>query len=715
MTWGTYRSITSGAETVRAAPSIAPSNVAHFLQVQPQFETTFLASQFAAYFWLTAKEAAAVLSGFCSDGLLTCTGASAGIEVWQPTTDGRYVFGKGRPGKRIKKKELESALLSLKVFAELNLNEDITEISAGGRPINGKDSGQLLVGIKTTQSPFSVKSHETLVASCLRMLAKHLPEDSFVVMLFDELIPERLAHRTIIGGPRNGDELATPETLIDRGECMHLDALASLGRQYGVQDVTEAIQYMFLASECTSNGLDYSVSWMIYNELEKRAYPVRALPGKARFNVDTDSLLEGRVKHRAMDLRFGAEGGLFDAAAEIDYLATTGQLNIHQDRLKEKLITDYRTPRWFHYVEEDISLLVLVALQRIAINARRFEQERMRVTNIPTKHRYLVLFDCLNMPIPCPMGMVKITENKNSALRSIETLWGRAVAALDNPAGILAKNGFNAGYLSVFERDATPDEIEVYEKVCRKAGGGLKGLLLVGQKAFGITSRFGGSKELTEVPPSLLLASPNNAVRPKFLDAYELDNHRRRPSLEDVIDEMPEEWKSRAKLMLLDVRTISMRDFVIGAARNGSKDRLVLGLGLCEEWLYHADADGWAVQIGTDEWVVRLEATGGTLLLNVFYGRESITLQLAPPAAGEQLYGRPYEGKFSSLWHFLRNLDALHRKGVLFTMERHASDSHADLNVLESKRAESFASMVRSMLDWHGEGDLTYWPHFDFS
>lgn len=323
-----------------------------------------------------------------------------------------------------------------------------------------------------------------------------------------------------------------------------------------------------------------------------------------------------------------------------------------------------------------------------------------------TRVDYFAAFDCLNNREPLLVGFVRQPASHGACFKALEERWSwRLMRQRLNTGALLAQAGFNAGWLSVFYRRASAEEIVAYEQVSKDVGATLKCLI---READGrwhpVRSRHAYIPH-EPVPARDILeqARLTGPVTPKLVARSRWDG--RGQTLFNVIDQLPENQRALARERVLDAGMISMKQFVVEAERVAPQP-LVLAADF-DRWRFCSHIDGWSARLAAEEWSVTLSESDAVLTVELQVAA-NIHIQQLAPYTPQYSYGlpTPYSGNLSSLLHFMRRLEWLPN----------------------SVPPEFLKETGRSPLDWvleaadwalHGDlrdldvGDGTDWPHID--
>ena len=297
------------------------------------------------------------------------------------------------------------------------------------------------------------------------------------------------------------------------------------------------------------------------------------------------------------------------------------------------------------------------------------------------------------------------------------------------PAAALAKAGFNAAYLSLAHRPATPEETEAYTALSHKAGRTLKCVIAVDEKC--MVAAVKGSRGLEDfgiMPAILAKARLEHPALPKLLRGTAWYSGREGVYLFDKIEQLSPNLKAVLCTHLINTETVLMSDFAEKASALQCDDRVVLASGLREHWVFASRNRDWRATISDSSWKVALSSENDVLSIELESHDDEYILQLSPYERQPDL--RPYGGFLSSLLPFMQQLQALKEFGL------DARWAYALANEGEGRsprgRGEWFATLISEMmhgingpthllrvmncgLDWDLEQwDGTSWPCFEF-
>lgn len=688
----------------------------------------FSPSEFAAWFHCTAHETRDLLNGYAEAGLMSCVTSAQG-ERWSITGEGAVVFNLftwDRQSPRWTKSQIAGVQAQV---AGLTSESGVREVCIGGRPAFGEGNGTLIIGVCLDHEPYTLPRDREMLESLLSLPPVGVAKS---VLLYRDYIPERLRRRLVVAGTDLRDVIAEPQT-IDIGEQMHRSVLMRIKPA----SFDRAVQ-----SHWDGQPSNYSaVGSYFEREMNLRELPLvgkcaaRELvksPAEAFVAKQSDPLYQFDLALQRVDVARPGSDRMYgrklsrassrdSLLAEAEYALSNGQFSSFcndLDRNKLRLIGEYRTLEG-EYLETKL-LAAVQANWEARARAREIERaevERKKANKSLPVIRYYAAFDCLNQAKPRLAGFVRQPTTHRGFMNALEGSWDavchRRQADQKGQKGaglLLSRANFNHGALAMFYRPATSDEIEAFDEVGRKVGATLKYLVLDENgvwQAVRLQKSY-GQGEAVCLPPILEKAAPPNPVIPKLLVTRQ---RLHSDSLFDVIAKLPQRHRALANERLINASTIEMSDFAARAANSSSADPLILAAGV-GGWNFETTSIGWMAKLESKGWSVLLVERTGNLSLVLDAGGASFTQQLSPYTPnneqGAVSWGEAYQGKLSSLLHFLEGMQWLATGEVTFKDEGPRIASPIERLVRDVNWA-----LQGDFIDFDA-GDGTRWPHIEF-
>lgn len=707
-----------------ATPSIVPSTVHRFLHSKWSWSHNafqgesgvFKTTEFSSYLQLTALEAHNILNAYAADGLMCYAGKRDGIESWQVSKDGLQVFGDSRPGHRLTKNELNQALDGIKTMSGSMVNDDYPEVCVGGRAAFGKRNGQIVVGVLTRHAPFSQPTDERVLLMLHGMLYKLLPYRTFTVLLFSEaLVPERLTLRIVITGDRSGETVVADKCNIDHGEMGLMASLDVLARTHGYSGIGAFADYS-LGMSSVGGGPDSDISDYLSEESRISSLPIHCARSPIKFPVNVDELIaESSAQLPPLldndTLDYDARNPQFcgELAAELDYFAAHGEIDEGAQRVRDAV--ERREMRFLHqtFSDDRAAVLYLIRCTRQVIARERLRLERQKANRPKSSPSYFAFFDCLNFTAPVLAGFVRQPQGQEAALRELYDYWRLVIFGHDVPGSHFCKAGLYGGYLSLYGRTATNDEIAAFDATCKKAGKTFRFIAISPTEAIG-ASGYMTRRPIHDLPEVLQDAKMDLPVPPKVLMTDRFRNHSRDVSLKDAIEGLSGKWREHVARLIIDSESVEMHKF---AASDPRRDLVRIGAQL-DRWQFNGDGKAWTGSVAGENWRVKLTANSANLDLVLQYGARDFSVKLAPYSLG---YGNHYRGKLSSLLPFMQRLNELSKGGSL-SFRRRVDGEGRCIDETSEEGFGLFVDEIEHSLHrpsrYIEDVDNTSWPYFEY-
>jgi hypothetical protein len=655
-----------------APPATPPSAVANLLRMLERhigrISTTFNTVDFIGHFQMTALEGHQRLNEMAEDGLITSVPGSD-LGHWQLTRDGIYVLSPNR--KRLTKKFIADVTACLCSIGPELLRQGALELSLGGRPLEGKANGHLLVGIRLKQPPFSAEADNGLLLQLCHALDASAGQLGYEVMLFADKVPFRLKNRTIVIAR---DTVASP-------------------RPTGAAEVIdkdEAEQSVWRKRFCEMHRLKrediewkqaQSLPWGLRNSL---AIALLSEPLPLRSTVSTwvpddETVVRFCDKHGPSSImKYPAHlwrswsPNLF---ATLEFKAASGSLSRFCKNLESRNIENdgerFLFPL-FELARTEGSLQCATAralnYYRSELKQRRNIKEKAERTKPKLVPSYLLFFDTLNFFVPLLVGFVRQPAGHGAHVDEFIREWDSVVRRLKpTPAAVLSESGYYAGSLSLDVRDATAEEKAFFDDLCKSEGTLFRYILFMPNRQ--MACRKANRLEFTRVakttPPLFQRAKLGRPIHPRLVSPWsEIGTQR---PLSEVIQSAAPKLRKALEANIVSLKHTSMSEFARRASLKPCIDLAVLASGLLEAWTFsYFGEDRWEARASADEWEVVLEASKRNLHLTVSYGTESEKYPLAP---FERKWGRatsigPYDDSLGALISLLDVVRALYKAGL---------------------------------------------------
>jgi hypothetical protein len=697
-------------------PAVAPGQVGSFAQDHRHGEHGFTEGSFAGHFKLTAYEARALLDTYASEGLATYAGVYDGDVRWRIAREGATVF-------RMRKWDRETAQWTKSAMAEITeklrvfaQTSGVEEVSIAGGPVRGERRGTLVVGLRVSVGPYTVPEHKILLEQVLNMRAIKAP---LSILLFKDMVPERLRRRLVIDGQTLRESTAAL-TEIDHEERVHQAALLLIAPpRYG----HESWSFMADIHDAYFVGeLDRYVG----REMALYSLPIGCCRAPNRLN-DVGLLLaeigkqptymrtlERRRSHIFRSWRSAMQENWMDemvARAEFALLSLPFPKFCEMAETRDLRALDITGFFTDEEAGEAVAAVIVCRWEKLsklraAKVARREEAKKSKAGPVVD---YMAAFDCLNFTEPVLVGFVRQPGAHSAHLNHLEQDWDhrlRRAPDFDGRIGAeLQRNNFYTGALSIFYRPATEDEVVAFEEASKGAGGTLAYIIRSGQGSWrGVRSRNRWMPVDLVVSPTIVKARYPAPVRPKLLVDDRV--YGAELGLFEVFDKLPRQQRLLARKRFLDARTVTMKQFV-DANLVTPQPAVVFAAGL-ENWKFEPLQDGWTGTLSGVNWKVMLREQDGTLTATFQVDGASYSQRLAPlPKEDHWEFMKPYEGILSQLLGFMQRLQEVPTTATITRNPEYPDKSPIEL--LVSTADYYLHGGMRDLLFREG----TSWPRID--
>jgi hypothetical protein len=657
-----------------------PSEVARFLHLNGRRYTPFTTWEFAAYFLLTAREAHDVLNNYAREGLLTFSGLENDTETWATSREGLTVFAER--AHRVSKKELVAVKDAVHKISSLFCDGQNIELSLGGRPVFGKPNGRLIVGIRVSHEPFTVPEDAALFSQVFEAINTTLRGYSiFSVLLFHDLVPERLKQRLIMTGDAQGQIVIAPDETVDREELQQPAYLERYLVACGHQGVEHLQRYLW-ASDYPNLSRELQ-GYLKEEEVSRRDGSLACRLSRVRLRDTSVQLADAtsemgqtleEQRRRLGGKRWSGKRETYrdEAMARIDYLAAAGRLEAYCDdpdpEHVQKLVGWwYQTP-----VNVEVYLLASLRVWHETIAAERAPRDEMAARRAAPNIGYYAFFDCLNYVRPHLVGFIRQPATNEASFDFLKTIWNSRIAKTSGtPGKLLYESGFSPARLSLQSRPASAEERAAYDALCKREGKTFKAIFIIEGQCVVVRSRYSYDLEDAGTSPVLATASLDGPVLPRLLNGPRWTNHSGK-TLFDIVESAPRKQREVLRSQLVNIDSIAMADFVREASASPCQDRVVLATGILDSWRFTSSTQGWVASIGEDSWATTLEAEGETLNLRVTIDGRTETTRLAP---SEARGWHRYEGRLSSFCSFMDRLQTIQQIGIDRLWERNLENA----------------------------------------
>ena len=687
-------------------PATPPSAIAAMLNLlEPHLgrsATTFTTIDFIGRFSMTALEGHQRLNELAADGLLASVPGRI-VETWQLTRDGAYVFGPER--KRVTKKFVTGVMACLKTICAELLRQGVVEVSVGGRPMDGKPTGQVLVGLRLKNVPFASPDDDALLQQLCTALDATVGTAGYAVMLFSEKVPFRLRERTVIGvNDAAGGALRASDDLVDEDESeqsvwhARFRALHNLSASY------------------SSFSLGSGLPWGLHNVLEI-----------ARITADLP--LRGSLSGCAPDdgaiLRLGAvhadtfdkddrrwEDWSTELFATLECRSSTNSLQAFFEEVQNEEVTTrsfYRLKPFFEMIRwpgefERAAAHALLYYRAHLAKMRAASAARVKPKLEPL---FLTFFDTLNFGSPRVIGFVRQPAGHNAHIDALVDKWDSVLEGVEGAASAcLTTAGHLAGSLSLDVREATADEVAVFQEACKRENTTFRYWLFLPNNRMACLpmGRLRYAHVERDTPEVFQIATLGRPVWPRLIAP---SRYGRLPELKDVVRAAEPRARAALEHNLAFIDEVSMLEFARNAALQPCSDRTVLSSEVLSAWIFSAgQGDGWRARSDGDGWSVELNAQGKNLDLTLTYGRRTETHRLAPYEVKHE-WGRAYDGTLAALLGLFSAVRLIRETGQLPIWSAYPRKFD------DSDEAQVFSSLAHELSLALRRDNNYAWPYFE--
>lgn len=696
-------------------PFPPPSDVARF--IQKHFGThpagiRFSTPELAAQLGLSAFEAHEVLNNYADDGLLSFAGFDKGIESWQPSRNGLAVFGIGiQAAVRLDwyavaamVDAVDEAIPLIKPFAPM-------EISIGGRPVFGGYSGKFLVGVRLDHAPYQGVDDARLHKRLFDIIARYAALQDFSILLFSDLVPERLRKREVLHGPECGQVVVSPASAIDRNEKVfdrNFHRLLIASGPIDGRDPLRQPERVLLSQEFDAHLAVQALETYFPVSCKRSQAPVTDIT--MNFDIHDAVIRESVWGGPGNALRKWEELVL----AKAEYAASTGGLDAYCRDLPSNEADLIGLPRSISIERAKGAIMTMLAEQAaLRIQEREVNLKANATANAhcaPMGIRYYAVVDGLNFAGPHLVGYARHSPAEGPSIAELEHYWRSIILNMPNcPAAALEGAGQNGAELSLFFEPASAAQIQAFDGACERAGKTFR-FLAVDADSFAAfqSSQENLATDIAYMGSNLPARTSVQPVRPKLLIGA------RHKGLFEVVRGMPYAFKEKLQALLLNSEDIRMIDFARSASRRPCTSLAVLASGYLGSWFFAADETAWLATIdGTEGWKVSLYSYAvSTLLITVEIGGKKHSQQLAP---GDLSCSKPYNGRLSALQSFMSRVQRVATDSVGYYFPPEFRDKW--MRKMHSRgRLGSLVDLLNALLHADGSLDLreqpdgTNWP-----
>jgi hypothetical protein len=630
-----------------------------------QFATQFTTIDFIAHFQLTALEGYQRLNEMAEDGLIASVAGSAG-EKWQLTRDGAYVFSPNK--KRLTRRFIADVKACLVAIGPELLRQGAAELSVGGRLIEGKSSGHLLIGLRLRHAPFDSTLDLGLLLQLCTAIDGAAGQVGYEIMMFADRVPLRMRSRVVVavGDPRA--EISARVDVIDEDEADQSGWREKLRTMYNF----DKDNIRWARSEKLPWGLQNSL------QLAHLAEPLPICGVASTWRPDERVVISYCKEHCPTTVEdlppYFWESWSPRLFATLEFKALANTLPTFCKKLAERKKRNLARSDSFLYpllevAQEESSMEWLAAraliYYRSALKENRESKEEANRTKPKLVPYYQLFFDTLNFPEPILVGMVRQPAGNHARVNEFLEEWDGVLQGFKHiPATVLRESGYYAGELSLDVRDATLEERKLFDELCKREGILFRSMLFMPDKSM-VCRRFDRrdfSRVELQTPPLFLKAELGRPVYPRLVSAWE---ERGNKPLAEVIQTAPPLLREVLEANVVSLKAASMSKFAVGATLKPCIDRVVLASGLLDAWTFSSTQEGeWAARAGRDDWRLVLTASGEALHLTVVLGTQATSYSLASPKPRFRTESRPYDNTLGALMSFFDGVRTLCQEGT---------------------------------------------------
>lgn len=645
-------------------PATPPSAIAAMLNLlEPHLghiAKKFTTIDFIGRFAMTAAEGHQRLNELAEDGLIASLPGQV-VESWQLTRDGAYVLSPNR--KRVTKKFVADVTACLQSIGPELLRQGAVELSIGGRPLEGKPNGQILVGLRLKNVPFDSKKDDGLLRQLCVSLDAAVGTNGYAPMLFSSKVPLRLRDRKIIVAKdldtcNLGDGSAG---LIDEDEREQAEWRARFRELHG------------LSRGFAPFHLENGLPWGLLNMLEVSRFaedlPLRGT--RSTWTPDDGAIVKlGHAHADTYDKNYSRwDEWSTKLFATLECHAATNSLPVFFEQFQQEQPTARSfymlnplldAARWSGDFESATAHALLHYRAQLA-EARAATATRIKPKLAP---HYLLFFDTLNFGPPLLVGFVRQPAGHNANVDALLDRWNSVLGGLKGAvSSCLKENGFYAGELSLDVRRATPEEETVFHEVCKREGTSFRYWLFLPSNR--MACRKADRQEYTylelDTPSLFRTATLGRPVQPRLLSPWQfVEKH----TLKDVMRAAEPRARAALEQNIVFVDEVPMTQFARNAAVRPCIDPVVLSSNLLDAWTFTTKEGGnWTARAIGEGWSVELIAMSEDLDMTLTYGTLSETYRLAPLATKSD-WGHPYDNTLGALLGLLSMVGGICKIGL---------------------------------------------------
>lgn len=594
---------------------------------------------------ISAEDCRDALNYFVEADMVSFAGLdSEGIETWALTRTGYRVWAHGRVGCRVTKQSIKAFLAYMQVvIPALSKRPEVIRVVVSGAWVHSKTHGPFIIGICVKAGTTTVISEIQMIQEVLRIATAgdFLESDAPVVMIYSdqELPPESIQFFRIAYEQRqeayldlgnapyasfdkcdSGDkgwderlELYASELNIVPFEISIVQTMMKLTDRTadnGARDRKSSISTVPLARQLIERELDYCGmpakgvdSPYVYIVRYQRS----GISPPESFLAASEDYVQQMPRARgsfwAPDWQIAAATAdyfwyfhmedSFDAAAHAKKILKDGNWTIS---------------RYLHPLLKEAPAKAFQALA-ISLNESRThkslvkkaqEEERPKK---PTVNGYYALFD-VSLEHPRCVALVRQPTGNRGNLRNAMTEYQLTALRLRPDARAAYKAGFDLAQLSLMEREATPEEIEAFDRLSKQLK---RSVAYIIDCRGGAIIGFTGRATTDGTSPLNFMALREGYLRPIVLEKWDFE------SIEEVRHALPLEVYKRIRAWWVVPDLTSAEEAAKACCEGPAISLLARVVNPDGMWTFQpmdGDSRYFAASMVGTGWAIRLENIG---------------------------------------------------------------------------------------------------------
>lgn len=710
------------------AVQVSPSAMTTFLQRVTLYDgcTPFTSIEMALALSLAATACRDALRKFVDAELISFDGFDdAGVESWVVSKTGMAVWENERINARVTQDKVRAFLKSLPyIIAALSKQKAVRRILIGGAWVTGRGYGPFLIGIEIVEGLLSIEQELLLLETALQLANSsddELDPDTPIILLFtdsEKSTPQRLRVSKVVfeaGITPVGDFANLPLAIssdLDVDEVQwgnRLEAYADIcGLEIGgvpgdlISWLLERPNVDSEASPAVGLGVRCPLlPLMIFREIRVSTAPSQCLHTS---RVWRDSLSaqgapdpKAHESCRAMLELFVDSRGRLELpnnwgpkVAEADYWISCGlPENLNAAGLLNEMPLYYWRCEIHDWMRSEDPFEVMHSLAVCTNEIRDLARQeaadaRIKRPKRQTANRFFALFDVSQRRPQC-FGLVRQPTGNYGNLKAALSYYEPHLLRTSEVARILYDERFRATSLCTVYREATDDEVELFQRISKQHKRTVSFLIeQQGETVVGFNRRDATSASLD----LNLRRLPEGSIAPLALDSNA-------DELQDVMAQLPTPLALRMRPWWVFTASTSQSAVAEACIHGPQRSLLARMVDPTGEWEFAriSGLEGrYSASLAADTWWVRLEGIGSPVELPILsYGFGDHT-------AGGQLQVRSPYGKWTGM---LCDLDVVLRSFRLLKevgIEAVMSDYRVGLNEKLTTDSQRFEAIVDDIL-----------------